>query len=84
MYRVRFVNVAISACLLAIGLPGIVSAQSGLAGLVTDATGGVLPGVTVEAASPLSSREVGLSSRTNKGGIQSSTCGPASTALRSR
>jgi hypothetical protein len=36
-------------------LPGIVygqSAQSALAGVVKDATGGVLPGVTVEAASP--------------------------------
>jgi hypothetical protein len=36
-------------------LPGIVygqTAQSALAGVVKDATGGVLPGVTVEAASP--------------------------------
>jgi hypothetical protein len=33
-------------------LPGYVSAQSTIAGLVTDPTGAVLPGVTVEAASP--------------------------------
>ena len=33
-------------------LPAMASAQSTIAGLVTDATGGVLPGVTVEAASP--------------------------------
>ena len=33
-------------------LPAVASAQSTIAGLVTDATGGVLPGVTVEAASP--------------------------------
>jgi hypothetical protein len=33
-------------------LPGSVFAQSTIAGLVTDATGGVVPGVTVEAASP--------------------------------
>lgn len=39
-------------CVLSAGLPAAVSAQSGLTGLVTDSTGGVLPGVTVEAASP--------------------------------
>ena len=33
-------------------LPGAALAQSSIAGLVTDETGGVLPGVTVEAASP--------------------------------
>jgi Carboxypeptidase regulatory-like domain len=46
------VCVAIVALLV---LPGIVygqTAQSALAGVVKDATGGVLPGVTVEAASP--------------------------------
>jgi hypothetical protein len=34
-------------------LPGVASAQSTIAGLVTDTTGAVLPGVTVEAASPV-------------------------------
>ena len=33
-------------------LPRAVSAQSAIAGLVTDTTGAVLPGATVEAASP--------------------------------
>ena len=33
-------------------LPGSAAAQSSVAGLVTDETGGVLPGVTVEASSP--------------------------------
>ena len=33
-------------------LPGAALAQSSIAGLVTDETGGVLPGVTIEAASP--------------------------------
>ena len=33
-------------------LPALASAQSGIAGVVKDATGAVLPGVTVEAASP--------------------------------
>jgi Carboxypeptidase regulatory-like domain len=43
-------------CLLAfvgvLGLPGAAFAQSAIAGVVKDATGAVLPGVTVEAASP--------------------------------
>ena len=50
--RRLFVCVATVALLV---LPGIVygqSAQSAVAGVVKDATGGVLPGVTVEAASP--------------------------------
>ena len=33
-------------------LPAPASAQSTIAGLVTDSTGSVMPGVTVEAASP--------------------------------
>ncbi|MCH7748867.1 MAG: TonB-dependent receptor, partial [Acidobacteria bacterium] len=40
----------VSACLLLV--PAVVAAQSVIAGQVTDNTGGVLPGVTVEAASP--------------------------------
>ena len=50
--RRLFVCVATVASLV---IPGIVygqTAQSALAGVVKDATGGVLPGVTVEAASP--------------------------------
>jgi hypothetical protein len=49
-YFVRFVLI-----LVAIATPSIASAQSGqsaIAGLVRDSTGGVLPGVTVEASSP--------------------------------
>jgi len=44
----------ISAALLAImlALPTAARAQSAFAGVVKDATGAVLPGVTVEAASP--------------------------------
>ena len=42
------VVVCLSFCLL----PGIASAQSEITGVVTDASGAVLPGVTVEAASP--------------------------------
>jgi hypothetical protein len=44
----------VAACV--IGIPGTVSAQSttsgAIAGVVKDSTGAVLPGVTVEAASP--------------------------------
>ena len=50
-----FVAFAVMAAVLV--LPGVVSAQSStsgaIAGTVTDATGGVLPGVTVEASSPV-------------------------------
>ena len=41
--------VAVAAFVL---LPGLASAQSSIVGVVRDASGGVLPGVTVEAASP--------------------------------
>ena len=41
--------VAVAALVL---LPGLASAQSSIVGVVRDASGGVLPGVTVEAASP--------------------------------
>src|SRR5215207_4473649 len=47
---------AIVRCLLLFGLlaavPGVAAAQATLAGEVKDTTGAVLPGVTVEAASP--------------------------------
>ncbi len=39
----------VAACVVA---PSVASAQSGIAGVVRDATGGVLPGVTVEVRSP--------------------------------
>jgi hypothetical protein len=39
-------------CLVLLVFPLAASAQSAIAGLVTDSSGAVLPGVTVEAASP--------------------------------
>ena len=42
----------ITICAVALLMPALASAQSAIAGLVTDETGGVLPGVTVEASSP--------------------------------
>ena len=46
-YKVLLITI----CAIAL-LPGLASAQSGITGAVTDNTGGVLPGVTVEVASP--------------------------------
>src|SRR5437762_12708246 len=49
----RLLGSAVSAVVFLACLPSIVVAQAtGLAGVVKDNTGGVLPGVTVEAASP--------------------------------
>ena len=53
MRRSRFLHahLAVLACMLL--LPAVALAQTGaIAGSVTDETGGVLPGVTVEATSP--------------------------------
>jgi hypothetical protein len=45
-------NLLCLACLAFTLFPAIVSAQSAMTGVVKDSSGGVLPGVTVEAASP--------------------------------
>ncbi|HMJ87635.1 MAG TPA: hypothetical protein VK504_30880, partial [Vicinamibacterales bacterium] len=50
MTRRLLLSAGVLACLLA--LPTAAHAQSAFAGVVKDATGAVLPGVTVEAASP--------------------------------
>ena len=50
--RRRLTTVALALALLAL-LPAVSFAQSGIAGVVKDASGAVLPGVTVEAASPV-------------------------------
>jgi hypothetical protein len=52
MVSTRFARPAFVA-LLALLFPAVSFAQSAIVGTVTDATGGVLPGVTVEAASPV-------------------------------
>jgi carboxypeptidase family protein len=44
---------AFAALLVALALPAVARAQSGIVGIVKDSTGGVLPGVTVEASSPV-------------------------------
>src|SRR5436309_6945856 len=50
MARRILASVAVAAAVLAV--PGLARAQSAFAGVVKDTTGAVLPGVTVEAASP--------------------------------
>ncbi len=47
----RTVGWMIAACLLVLAAPSAARAQSAIAGVVKDVSGGVLPGVTVEAAS---------------------------------
>src|SRR5512144_2399211 len=48
----RVVSVLAGVLLISILVPSIVYAQASIAGVVKDASGAVLPGVTVEAASP--------------------------------
>lgn len=52
MKSLRLVRPWLFALGLLMIIPAAASAQSAIAGVVTDATGGVLPGVTVEATSP--------------------------------
>ena len=52
MLRKVFARAAVAASLCALLLPGAVSAQSSITGLVKDTTGAVLPGVTIETTSP--------------------------------
>ncbi len=49
----RGVKAALFVCALSILLPAPARAQTTLAGVVKDSSGGVLPGVTVEASSPV-------------------------------
>ena len=60
--------------------PAAARAQSAFTGVVKDTSGAVLPGVTVEAASPVAHREDAVGrSPTATAGTASSICGPAST-----
>src|SRR3989442_1916871 len=45
-------NAAVAAAVLCVLCPSTASAQSAITGLIKDSSGGVLPGVTVEATSP--------------------------------
>src|SRR5918995_6889511 len=48
----RVLRTGVSAFLWLLLLPAIAAAQASITGVVTDSSGAVLPGVTVEAASP--------------------------------
>jgi hypothetical protein len=60
-------------------VPAVAHAQATLSGLVRDSSGSVLPGVTVEAASPVLIEKVRSSTTDSSGRYRSSTFGPAST-----
>jgi hypothetical protein len=53
--------------------------RASIVGVVQDASGGIMPGVTVEASSPRSSNRRAARSPTARGATRSSTCGPAPT-----
>ena len=53
MVRKRLVSMSVLLLLLAIAVPQLAYAQSAIAGTVRDTSGAVLPGVTVEAMSPV-------------------------------
>src|SRR6476661_3228305 len=50
---VKFVSRAVGVLVVLLALPAAVYAQAAITGVAKDASGGVLPGVTVEAASPV-------------------------------
>ena len=60
------------------------AAQSAIAGVVKDATGAVLPGVTVEASSPALIEKVKTATTTRRASTASWTCGRAPTPSPSR
>ena len=51
MHRSLFTGIALAALLL-LPIEAMAQSEAGIAGLVRDSTGGVLPGVTIEASSP--------------------------------
>jgi hypothetical protein len=57
--------------------PDAAYAQASITGIVRDTSGAVLPGVTVEAASPALIRRFDPRSATARDSIESKTCGRA-------
>ena len=64
---------------VALFVPARAFAQASLTGVVRDTSGGVMPGVTVEAASPALIEKVRRPSPTAPACTASSTCVPAPT-----
>ena len=61
-------------------LPAVASAQSAFSGVVRDTSGAVLPGVTVEASSPVLIEKTRSVVTDETVATPSSTCGPAPTS----
>ena len=74
MMRRHIVHAAVLVSLAYGFLPGAASAQSQITGIVTDVSGGVLPGVTVEASSPALIERCARLSRTTKGDMRFRPC----------
>ena len=60
-------------------VPATLHAQAAITGVVKDTSGAVLPGVTVEAASPVLIEKVRSVVTDGTGQYRSSICGPAPT-----
>ena len=60
--------------LACLALPGVADAQSAIAGVVRDSSGAVLPGVTVEASSPVLIEKVRTAVTNDAGQYASWTC----------
>ena len=81
----RFLLIVVVGALASCVAPASLFAQSAIAGVVKDATGAVLPGVTVEASKPRTHRENPSRPRPTKpASTASSIFGPAPTRSRSR
>ena len=65
----------------ALAIPHVALAQAVIAGAVKDTSGAVLPGVTVEAASPYSSKKFATPCRMAAASIESKNCVPAPTTV---
>jgi hypothetical protein len=77
-------RMVVAVCVIVM-LPVLASAQtSGIAGVVRDASGAVLPGVTVEVASPVLIEKVRTAVTDGAGLYKVEGHGPASTRSRSR
>jgi hypothetical protein len=82
--RRRFGGILLLSLACLVLLPAVVAAQSQINGVVRDESGGVLPGVTIEASSPVLIEKVRSAVSDDQVATSSSTCVLAFTELRSR
>lgn len=85
-FRTRFAGAGLVAvaCVLTCSMTASAQQAAGIAGVVRDTSGAVVPGVSVEAASPALIEKVRTAVTDAKAATTSSTCGLAPTASRSR